>query len=76
MYEDSQDEVADVEDQLADKEQELQSTEGKLDEEKLLTASLNGNVMMLAATTMVSATVATFLGFYVFSKRPKAAPQA
>jgi hypothetical protein len=76
FYEDSQDEVANVEDQLADTKKELQGTESKLEEEKLLTASLNSNVMMLAATTMVFAAVAAFLGFYMLSKRTKAAPQA
>jgi hypothetical protein len=76
LYEDSQNEVASIEDQLADTKQELQNTGNKLKEEQLLTNTLNSNVMMLAATTMVSATVAAFLGFYVFSKRPKAASQA
>lgn len=75
MYEDSQTELANTEDQLANTEQQLANTAGKLEEEQLLTGNLNSMVIMFAATTLVFATVAAFLGFYMFSKRAKAVQQ-
>jgi len=61
MYEDSQAELANI--------------AGQLEEEKLLTGNLNSMVIMFAATTLVFAIVAAFFGFYMFSKRAKAAQQ-
>lgn len=77
LYEGSQDELASTEDQLADTQQELANTEDQLAEEQLLTGNLNSMVIMFAATTLVFVTVTAFLGFYMFTKRPKAVqPQA
>jgi hypothetical protein len=72
LYEDSQDELANTEAQLGDTQQELEDTQGQLEEQQLLTSNLNSMVIMFAATTLVFVTVAAFLGFYMFTKRPKA----
>jgi hypothetical protein len=77
MYQDSQDELANKEAQLVDTQQELENTQGQLEEQELLTNNLNSMVIMFAATTLVFVTVTAFLGFYMFTKRPKAVqPQA
>ena len=72
MYEDSQAALANSQDELANTEQQLTTTQAKLAEEQLLSGNLNSMVMMFAATTLVFAVVAAFLGFYMFSKRAKA----
>lgn len=71
-YESSQEELASTEEQLANTEQELENTESQLQEQQLLSGNLNSMVIMFAATTLVFATVAAFLGFYMFSRRARA----
>jgi hypothetical protein len=72
FYESSQDELANTEGQLTNTQQELETTQGQLEEQQLLTSNLNSMVIMFAATTLVFATVAAFLGFYMFTKKAKA----
>jgi len=74
-YESSQEELAGTQDQLQTTQDELTSTENQLTEQQLLTGNLNSMVIMFAATTLVFATVAAFLGFYMFSKRARAIQQ-
>jgi hypothetical protein len=74
-YESSQEELANTEDQLQITQDELANTEDLLEEQQLLTGNLNSMVMMFVATTLVFATVAAFLGFYMFSKRARAIQQ-
>jgi hypothetical protein len=74
-YESSQEELANTEDQLQTTKEELANTENQLEEQQLLTGNLNSMVIMFVATTLVFATVAAFLGFYMFSKRARAIQQ-
>jgi len=74
-YENSQEELANTEDQLQTAQEQLTSIENQLEEHQLLIGNLNSMVIMFAATTLVFATVAAFLGFYMFSKRARAIQQ-
>jgi Flp pilus assembly protein TadB len=74
-YESSQEEPANTEDQLQTTQDDLANTENQLEEQQLLTGNLNSMVIMFVTTTLVFATVAAFLGFYMLSKRARAIQQ-
>ena len=56
-------------------QEELGNTENQLQEQQLLSGNLNSMVIMFAATTLVFATAAAFLGFYMFSRRARTVQQ-